>query len=248
MKIVFPILFSLFLLNSICAQEFEIHFADTIAYSQPGPLSFFIIDGHATNLSTTDTLTLTMVRVQNNLPSQLWTSSICLGSCAAPFVDSIAHDIPPDSSAECSIDFYTDDTIPGTASVLIKFATRNNSQVETQWFIGSTLPNGIQKTNPISSQNFQLFSNYPNPFNNQTVISALINTPGKVELQIYDVLGREVYSTGNNASSPGIMTFPWHGINNDGLEMSSGIYFYRLTGFKNENIVQSQIKKLTLLR
>ena len=91
---------------------------------------------------------------------------------------------------------------------------------------------------------FTLYNNYPNPFNNQTVISAMIDSPGKVTLQIFDLLGREVYILSKNTFSPGLMTFRWDGINNKGMELSSGIYLYRMTINQNGNIKKSQTKKV----
>jgi len=92
-----------------------------------------------------------------------------------------------------------------------------------------------------------LFSNYPNPFNNQTIISAQIYKSSKVTLQIFDILGREVFNTFKEISSAGKVTFRWNGTNNSSQELSSGIYFYRVTANSQGNINQSQIKKLTLL-
>ena len=95
---------------------------------------------------------------------------------------------------------------------------------------------------------FRVFDNYPNPFNNQTIISAQINRPSKATLQIYDILGREVFNTFREISSAAQINFRWNGVNNNGVELSSGIYFYRVSAQSSGNIKQSEIKKLTLLR
>ena len=71
---------------------------------------------------------------------------------------------------------------------------------------------------------FALEQNYPNPFNPSTAIEYQIQEPGLVTLNVYDILGREVASLVKGHESPGR-----HQVTFDGSELSSGIYFYRLT-------------------
>ena len=49
-------------------------------------------------------------------------------------------------------------------------------------------------------------------------------------------------------SAPGNVAFRWNGITNKGVELSSGVYFYKITSNSNGNMNYSQIKKMTLLR
>jgi len=51
----------------------------------------------------------------------------------------------------------------------------------------------------------------------------------KVTLKIYDILGREVRSLVNGLQRPGVYRVIWDGRNNQGKEVTSGIYFYQLT-------------------
>lgn len=77
-----------------------------------------------------------------------------------------------------------------------------------------------EKTPPLA---FRLDQNYPNPFNPVTTIRFTLPKPSHVNLQIYDVLGREVLTVINENMKAGIHEIP---INANGL--SSGVYFYRL--------------------
>jgi hypothetical protein len=70
---------------------------------------------------------------------------------------------------------------------------------------------------------FILNDNYPNPFNNSTIISFSIPQEEKVSLKVYDLLGREVFSLINERRPAGSYT-----INFQPDNMVSGIYFYRL--------------------
>jgi len=94
--------------------------------------------------------------------------------------------------------------------------------------------------------NFRLNQNYPNPFNPSTTISYSIQSPSKVELKIFDLLGEEIYSLINDYQIEGE-----YKINFDVRNLSSGIYYYRLTVTEIEisnEIIFQQTKKMILLR
>lgn len=76
---------------------------------------------------------------------------------------------------------------------------------------------------------YKLYQNYPNPFNPVTTIKYDIPKDGFVSIKIYDILGKEVYSLGENKRA-GYYEWQFNGSN-----LSSGIYFYRIeaTNFVN---------------
>ena len=65
---------------------------------------------------------------------------------------------------------------------------------------------------------------YPNPFNAATAISFELGDAGLIKLAVYDIAGREVITLAEGWMSNGI-----HETTFDGTELSSGIYFARLT-------------------
>ena len=73
-----------------------------------------------------------------------------------------------------------------------------------------------------------LFQNHPNPFNPSTTISYELDAPGAVDLQIYDVAGRLVRSLFSGSEGAGLQQKVWHGRDDLGRSVSSGVYFYRL--------------------
>ncbi|HRE40521.1 MAG TPA: M12 family metallo-peptidase [Ignavibacteria bacterium] len=83
---------------------------------------------------------------------------------------------------------------------------------------------GIQTITEVIPTEFKLYTNYPNPFNPETNIKFDIAKSGQVNLAIYDMTGREVAILVNQQLGAGVYNFNWNAIN-----MSSGIYFYRLT-------------------
>ena len=96
---------------------------------------------------------------------------------------------------------------------------------------GSTNTNLLSNDNSFYSapEYFSLGQNYPNPFNPQTQFHYDLPKSGNIHLAIYDVLGKEVYTVLNDYQRAGMHNVLWTGINNKGLQVQSGIYFYRLT-------------------
>ena len=94
------------------------------------------------------------------------------------------------------------------------------------------LPN-IQKENKLF-----LDQNFPNPFNNSTIIYYTIEQEGRVELSIYDYTGRHVQTIVNKTLPSGNYD---HVFNSSGLR--SGVYFYVL-----RSNGQTLSKKMTLLK
>jgi len=70
---------------------------------------------------------------------------------------------------------------------------------------------------------FQLFANYPNPFNPVTNIKYSIAAASQVNLKIYDILGRHIQTLVNEMQSPGQYTVTFNAAN-----LSSGVYLYRI--------------------
>ncbi len=71
---------------------------------------------------------------------------------------------------------------------------------------------------------FQLYNNYPNPFNPGTVISYRLPIESKVTLKIYDLLGQEVMTLIDNE----LKTAGKHEVLFNAEGLPTGIYYYRL--------------------
>ena len=90
---------------------------------------------------------------------------------------------------------------------------------------------------------FGLAQNVPNPFNPVTEIRFAIAAGCHVRLEIYDVLGKRVRTLIDGREKAGYRSALWDGRNDEGVDVSSGVYFYRLEagGF-------TDTKKMILLR
>ncbi len=73
-----------------------------------------------------------------------------------------------------------------------------------------------------------LAQNYPNPFNPSTTIRFQLPERSRVTLSIYDVSGREVARLIDGEQGEGIHMVSWQGLDREGREVGSGVYFYSL--------------------
>jgi len=85
---------------------------------------------------------------------------------------------------------------------------------------------------------FALHPNTPNPFNPSTVIHYDVPAGGgHVSIKIYSVSGRLVRTLVDENRPAGVHTTEWDGRGQNGEQVSSGVYFYRLNA---EGIVQTR--------
>jgi hypothetical protein len=71
---------------------------------------------------------------------------------------------------------------------------------------------------------YVLAQNYPNPFNPSTTIRYQIAKEGRVNVTVYNILGKEVMRLVDEVKLPGSYNVMFNG---SGL--ASGMYFYRIT-------------------
>ncbi|MDQ3022585.1 MAG: T9SS type A sorting domain-containing protein [Bacteroidota bacterium] len=89
---------------------------------------------------------------------------------------------------------------------------------------------------------FDLSQNYPNPFNPSTKINYDLPFDGKVSVKIFDMAGKEVSTLVNEVKTAGYYT-----INFNATNLSSGVYFYRISAEANgQNFVST--KKMMLVK
>jgi len=104
--------------------------------------------------------------------------------------------------------------------------------------------------NPVNSSEapvaFNLLQNYPNPFNPSTNIKFALPQDGLVTLKVYDIAGREVAQLINSQYyAVGIFSYT---LDANLLNLSSGVYLYKLDVSQDNNSVYSEIKKMVLVK
>ncbi len=80
----------------------------------------------------------------------------------------------------------------------------------------------------IADYDFELFGNYPNPFNPGTTIKFNLPSKQNILIKIFNSLGEEIKNISLPELNQGENKFYWDGTNSFGKEVNSGIYFYSI--------------------
>ena len=118
---------------------------------------------------------------------------------------------------------------------LIKFAPISNEDILS---VNKLIYSDSNEIKTSADFDFSLAQNYPNPFNPATIISWEMPVSGFTTLKVYDVLGNEITTLVNEEKPAGR-----YEINFDANNLSSGVYYYRIT---TGNFTQT--KKMILMR
>jgi hypothetical protein len=135
---------------------------------------------------------------------------------------------------------WTEDSLNANTIYYWRVSAKNNlgwSQ-KSIWWKFSTASTGITKINENIPQRFNLFDNYPNPFNPATSIKFDIPRNCFVTLKIYDISGRKIDVILDRKMDAGSYVISYNADN-----LSSGVYFYQ---FNTDNYIST--KKMILLK
>ncbi|MBK7379562.1 MAG: T9SS type A sorting domain-containing protein [Ignavibacteriales bacterium] len=102
-------------------------------------------------------------------------------------------------------------------------------------------------TTGVENENSQIFqdtfiSSYPNPFNATSTISFQLNETSKVQIKIFNTLGKEITTLLEKDLTPNSYTISWEAINKNGDPLPSGVYLIVL---QTKNSIKS-IKTILL--
>ncbi|MCJ7554719.1 MAG: T9SS type A sorting domain-containing protein [Ignavibacteriaceae bacterium] len=134
------------------------------------------------------------------------------------------------------------DTQEVVIAFLIKRGTDNinsitelrNYAAQIQHWYDNDFVTDVKETNSTIPLEYSLSQNYPNPFNPSTVISYQLPASGLVSLKVYDILGSEVATLVNEEKPAGRYEVEFKSTvgslpsGQAGLQLASGVYFYRL--------------------
>lgn len=113
--------------------------------------------------------------------------------------------------------------------------TRNSG-----WSIGRSImtPTAADPKVVELPQTFLLSQNYPNPFNPMTHIRYSLPENGDIRLVVYDILGREVVELVNGYRNVGNYEITWYGLDKNGNQVSTGVYFARLEASRKVDVIK----------
>jgi hypothetical protein len=142
----------------------------------------------------------------------------------------------PGSFFDCTISDDGTSAIAGGKKVPAR-TFGNGGELYNVWIDTTGIISGINPGNQ-SPQTFKLHQNYPNPFNSQTRIDYEIPQSGIYKISLYDVLGKEIMVLRNSYHIPGNYSLLF-----DAVNLSSGIYFYKITSDKFNDMKQMMFVK-----
>ena len=111
----------------------------------------------------------------------------------------------------------------GTAGQVIIGKYQGDNTILSSGLWGSILSIFLEVDDLVPME-FAISNAYPNPFNPTVNIDFEIPEQSDVDIKIFDLLGRNVFTHKQVFNSPGKYRFKWHGINNSGFSIASGIY------------------------
>ena len=96
------------------------------------------------------------------------------------------------------------------------------------WYVHSG--GGWKPTDPKGEipAEFNVEQNFPNPFNPVTEIRYTLPRESYVNISIYNILGQKVKNLVDEYQSAGYKTVKWNGKNDQGQNVASGVYFYKI--------------------
>lgn len=110
-------------------------------------------------------------------------------------------------------------------------------------------PTSVEDGRQPNPTSFTLSQNYPNPFNGSTIIEYYVpenkTRHADVQLQVYDLLGRQVRDLINEDQQTGEHSITWNGTDDTGKGLPSGVYFY---GLHIPTAGVAEYKKMVLMK
>ncbi len=111
---------------------------------------------------------------------------------------------------------------------------------------GSLGPTGIREVDFEDAglpQELSLGQNYPNPFNPTTVIRFALPQDGRVQIEVFNILGQKITTLVDDYLTAGYKETGWDGKDSGGTDVASGVYFYRI---RTDNF--TDVKKMIFLK
>jgi uncharacterized membrane protein len=94
---------------------------------------------------------------------------------------------------------------------------------------------------PEAALAFDLEPSFPNPFNPSTTIPVVMGREGMAQLEIFDTAGRRVRTLHSGVLSAGRHEFVWNGRDEQGMRVSSGVYYSRMSDDSGASLNRSMV-------
>jgi hypothetical protein len=166
---------------------------------------------------------------------------VCIGFACSP--DSAVHTMPAGADTLVGVQLFPLNNGMATADFHVYSVGEPANQAHFSVTIyAGTAAVGVDVLQE-GATGYRLEQNSPNPVRSGTSIAFVLPESDRVTLAVYDVAGREVRRLTEASLPEGRHVFAWDGTAADGRDLTSGVYFYRLTTSRG-----SLSKSLTLIR
>ena len=102
------------------------------------------------------------------------------------------------------------------------------------WDYQLSVENGKSGTNINSPIEFVLNRPYPNPFNGSIKFSLYVIKDSKITIDLIGINGRRIIRLFSGELSSGNHNYNWRGIDQNGNQVSSGVYYIKVSGKKTD--------------
>ena len=144
------------------------------------------------------------------------------------------------------VSFYSKENLilEGGFNSTVQFHNSGYATNHNVWpSISINIQDNLSVDDKLIPKTFALHQNYPNPFNPNTNIRFDLPKDTKVQIIVYDILGRLIKNIINMNQNAGFKSVQWDGKNNFGEKVPSGVYLYSI-----EAGDFNQTKKMLLLK
>ena len=150
--------------------------------------------------------------------------------------DDIIGNYPNTLTPAQSFSGFLDEPLDGTWELMVRDQGPNGTGTLNSWALyditGFDCDSGtVSAPDADLPAAFALAPCSPNPFNPMTTINFAVPLhAGLVRLEIFDVRGQKVRTLAEESLPAGQHSRVWNGRTDDGRQVASGVYFYRLSG------------------
>jgi len=116
-------------------------------------------------------------------------------------------------------------------------------EVNAYWVNTATYGVDVDPDESLIPKKFALYENFPNPFNPTTQIAVDLPEAASTKITVWNIMGQKVATLHSGDLSAGHHVVNFDGRDQNGKQLTSGMYFYRVTAGK-----YNAIKKMTLLK
>jgi hypothetical protein len=137
-----------------------------------------------------------------------------------------------------TFDFFSTEFGIGDYSIVLHIADADTI-INKEWIVHVLDVN-------VKAQNIEykddLITAYPNPFNQSVEFEYMLNKPGIVSLELFDLSGKLIFTIFKQKQNTGIYKYKWDGTSATGRKVSQGIYICKMRIFNSTQTIHSYAK------